>query len=157
LQIQRTFISVSETKFCSYYNQHDARIPLRLPIKGVARNLFWGHKFLLHNTTVLYILTSSTAISAQNNFQGLILYRYRPTPRRYGPVTHGGDVEAFRLARATFHWLGWNLAWRSRQPCRISLPSVQGCRVGREPQYCKYYKISKYNKRPIGAYSLRNF
>jgi len=34
------------------------------------RNLFWGYKFLLHNTT---ILTSSAAISAQNSFQGLIL------------------------------------------------------------------------------------
>jgi len=40
--------------------------------------------FLLHDTTVLYTssLTTSTAISAQNNFQGLILggYIYRYTP-----------------------------------------------------------------------------
>ena len=35
-----------------------------------------------------YILTSSAAISAQNNFQGLILggYIYRYTPRRYVPA-----------------------------------------------------------------------
>jgi len=41
---------------------------------------FRGYKFLLHNTTVLY--TDVTAISAQNNFQGLILggYIYRYTP-----------------------------------------------------------------------------
>ena len=44
--------------------------------RGVARNSFWvGIIFLLHNTTVLYTssLTTSAAISAQNNFQGLIL------------------------------------------------------------------------------------
>jgi len=60
--------------------------------RGVARNLFLGgYEFLLHNTTVLYnsSLTSSAAISAQNNFQGLIfggyIYWYRPTHRRYAP------------------------------------------------------------------------
>jgi len=48
------------------------------------------YKFLLHNTAVRYTssLTSSAAISAQHNFQGLILggniYRY--TPRRYAPA-----------------------------------------------------------------------
>jgi len=57
--------------------------------RGVAR-IFWegegaGYKFLLHNTTVLYTssLTSSAAISAQNNFQELIFFRggiYRYTP-----------------------------------------------------------------------------
>ena len=64
-------------------------------IRGVAKNSFWvGIIFLLHDTTVLYTssLTTSAAISAQNNFQGLILggyiYRYTP-PRRYaaGPYT----------------------------------------------------------------------
>jgi len=48
-----------------------------------------GYNFLLHDTTVLYIssLTTSAAISAQHNFQGLILggYIYRYTPRRYAP------------------------------------------------------------------------
>ena len=45
----------------------------------------------MHDTTVLYTssLTTSAAISAQNNFQGLILggyiYRYTP-PRRYAPA-----------------------------------------------------------------------
>ena len=58
--------------------------------RGVARNSFWvGIIFLLHDTTVLYTssLTTSAAISAQNNFQGLILggYIYRYTPRRYAP------------------------------------------------------------------------
>ena len=53
--------------------------------RGVARNSFWvGIIFLLHNTTVLYTSsrTTSAAISAQNNFQGLILggYIYRYTP-----------------------------------------------------------------------------
>jgi len=58
--------------------------------RGVARNSFWvGIIFLLHDTTVLYTssLTTSAAISAQSNFQGLILggYIYRYTPRRYAP------------------------------------------------------------------------
>jgi len=48
------------------------------------------YKFLLHNTAVRYTssLTSSAAISAQHNFQGLILggYIYRYTPRRYAPA-----------------------------------------------------------------------
>jgi len=48
-----------------------------------------GYNFLLHDTTVLYTssLTTSAAISAQNNFQGLILggYIYRYIPRRYAP------------------------------------------------------------------------
>ena len=48
-----------------------------------------GYNFLLHDTTVLYTssLTTLAAISAQNNFQGLILggYIYRYTPRRYAP------------------------------------------------------------------------
>jgi len=48
-----------------------------------------GIIFLLHDTTVLYTisLTTAAAISAQNNFQGLILggYIYRYTPRRYAP------------------------------------------------------------------------
>jgi len=43
-----------------------------------------GYNFLLYDTTVLYTssLTISAAISAQNNFQGLILrgYIYRYTP-----------------------------------------------------------------------------
>jgi len=43
-----------------------------------------GYNFLLHDTTVLYTssLTTSAAISTQNNFQGLILggYIYRYTP-----------------------------------------------------------------------------
>jgi len=59
----------------------------QLANRGVARNLFFvGYKFLLHNrpTTVLYSssLTSSAAISEQNNFQWLIwggyIYRYTP-------------------------------------------------------------------------------
>jgi len=48
-----------------------------------------GYNFLLHDTTVLYTssLTTSAAISAENNFQGLILggHIYRYTPRRYAP------------------------------------------------------------------------
>ena len=53
--------------------------------RGVARNSFWvGIIFLLHDTTVIYTssLMTSAAISAQNNFQGLILggYIYRYTP-----------------------------------------------------------------------------
>ena len=54
--------------------------------RGIARNSFLvGIIFLLHDTTVLYtssLTTSSAAISAQNNFQGLILggYIYRYTP-----------------------------------------------------------------------------
>jgi len=48
-----------------------------------------GYNFLLHDTTVLYTssLTASAAISAQSNFQGMILggYIYRYTPRRYAP------------------------------------------------------------------------
>jgi len=53
-----------------------------------------GYNLLLHDTTVLYTssLTTSAAISAHNNFQGLILggyiYRYTP-PRRYAPVWAG--------------------------------------------------------------------
>ena len=37
-----------------------------------------GYNFLLHDTTILYTssLTTSAAISAQNNFQGLILGGY---------------------------------------------------------------------------------
>ena len=48
--------------------------------------VLWWYKFLLHNTAVQYTssLTSSAAISAQHNFQGLILegyiYRYTPPP-----------------------------------------------------------------------------
>jgi len=58
--------------------------------RGIARNSFWvGINFLLHNTTVQYTnsMTSSAEISAQNNFQWLILggYIYRYTPRRYSP------------------------------------------------------------------------
>jgi len=49
-----------------------------------------GYNFLLHDTAVLYTssLSTSAAISAQNNFQGLILggYIYRYTPRRYAPA-----------------------------------------------------------------------
>jgi len=39
-----------------------------------------GYNFVLHDTTVLYTnsLTTSAAISAQNNFQGLILGGYIP-------------------------------------------------------------------------------
>ena len=48
-----------------------------------------GYDFLLHHTTVLYTssLTTSAAMSAQNNFQGLILggYIHRYTPSRYAP------------------------------------------------------------------------
>jgi len=48
-----------------------------------------GYNFLLHDTTVLYTssLTTSAAISAQNNFQGLILgrYIYRYTPLSLRP------------------------------------------------------------------------
>ena len=47
--------------------------------RGVARNSFWvGIIFLVHDTTVLYTssLTTSAAISAQNNYQGLILGGY---------------------------------------------------------------------------------
>ena len=58
-----------------------------VPVRGVARNSFRvGIIFLLHDTTVLYTssLTTSAAISAQNNFQGLILggyiYRYTSPP-----------------------------------------------------------------------------
>jgi len=51
-----------------------------------------GYNLLLHDTTVLYTssLTTSAAISAHNNFQGLILggYIYRYTPRRYAPNTN---------------------------------------------------------------------
>ena len=58
--------------------------------RGVARNSFWvGIILLLHDTLQSYTssLTTSAAISAQNNFQGLILggYIYRYTPRRYAP------------------------------------------------------------------------
>ena len=58
--------------------------------RGVARNSFWvGIIFLLHDTTVLYTssLATSAAISAQNNFQGLILggYIYRYTPPSLRP------------------------------------------------------------------------
>jgi len=49
------------------------------------------YKLLLHNTAVRYTssLRSSAAISAQHNFQGLILggYIYRYTPRRYAAGT----------------------------------------------------------------------
>ena len=47
---------------------------------------FWGYKFLLHNYCAIlqsYILASSAAISAHNNFQGLILGVYMPI---YPPV-----------------------------------------------------------------------
>jgi len=48
-----------------------------------------GYNFVLHDTTVLYTnsLTTSAAISAQNNFQGLILggYIYRYTPPSLRP------------------------------------------------------------------------
>jgi len=60
-----------------------------------------GYNFLLHDTTVLYTssLTTSAAISAQNNFQGLILggYIYRYTPRRYAP---GGSMVDIQCAAA---------------------------------------------------------
>jgi len=49
-----------------------------------------GYNFLLHDTTVLYTssLATSAAISAQNNFQGLILggYIYRYTPPGATPL-----------------------------------------------------------------------
>jgi len=55
-----------------------------------------GYNFLLHDTTVLYTssLTTWAAISAQNNFQGLILggYIYRYTPRRYAPAWGVGGL-----------------------------------------------------------------
>jgi len=55
------------------------------PIQGRSQKfILGGYNFLLHDTTVLYTssLTTSAAISAQNNFQGLILggYIYRYTP-----------------------------------------------------------------------------
>jgi len=58
---------------------------MSLVFRGVARNSFWvGIIFLLYDSTVLYTssLTTSAAITAQNNFQGLILggYIYRYTP-----------------------------------------------------------------------------
>ena len=63
--------------------------------------VFGGYKFLLHNTTVLYTsrLTLSAAISAQNNFQGLILggYIYRYTPRRYAPDGISGNLNITSL------------------------------------------------------------
>jgi len=55
--------------------------------KAVARNLFGGINFCC---TILqsYILTSSAAISAKNNFQGLILEVCIPIyPRLYGPAS----------------------------------------------------------------------
>jgi len=56
-----------------------------------------GYNFFTDDT-VLYTsgLTTSAAISAQNNFQGLIwgMYIYRYTPRRYARVV--------RILRA--HW-----------------------------------------------------
>jgi len=59
--------------------------------RGVARNSFWVGIILYCTILQSYILaglTTSAAISAQNNFQGLILggYIYRYTPRRYAPV-----------------------------------------------------------------------
>jgi len=62
-----------------------------------------GYNFLLHDTTVLYTssLTTSAAISAQNNFQGLILggYIYRYTPRRYDPASNAlNDLHVIRRA-----------------------------------------------------------
>ena len=57
---------------------------------GVARNSFWvGIIFTARYYSPIYTssLTTSAAISAQNNFQGRILegYIYRYTPRRYAP------------------------------------------------------------------------
>jgi len=54
-------------------------------VQGRSQKFVLGwYKFLLHNTAVRYTssLTSSAAISAQHNFQGLILggYIYRYTP-----------------------------------------------------------------------------
>ena len=60
--------------------------------RGVARNSFWvGIMFTARYYSPIYTssLTTSAAISAQNNFQGLILggyiYRYKLTHRRYAP------------------------------------------------------------------------
>jgi len=72
--------------------------------RGVARNSFWvGIIFLPHDTTVVYTssLTASAAISAQNNFQGLILggFIYRYTPRRYAPGDRQTDRQTTLLGR----------------------------------------------------------
>ena len=81
------------------YNVKTAQQPTR---QGRSQKfILGGYNFLLHDTTVLYIssLTTSAAISAQNNFQGLILggYIYRYTPRRYAPATRGTVGECNNL------------------------------------------------------------
>ena len=52
----------------------------------------WVYFFTARYYSPIYTssLTTSAAISAQNNFQGLILggYIYRYTPHRYAPVVH---------------------------------------------------------------------
>jgi len=38
----------------SYFRKFPRLLDLQNDARGVARNLFWGYKFLLHNTAVLY-------------------------------------------------------------------------------------------------------
>jgi len=63
---------------------HDTTCCHRLyRVQGRSQKFVLGYKFLLHNILQSYILTSSDAINAQNNFQGLILGVYIPI---YAPV-----------------------------------------------------------------------
>ena len=102
------------------------------PSKGIVRNLFWGYKFVLHNTTVVFAssLTSLAAISAQNNFQGLILcgyiYRYNPHPRRYSPVPFSTPLYLLLRSLATLGSLPLNPASGLAECCK--LPSGSGQR-----------------------------
>ena len=83
---KNAIVVVEEFSDITYHNQGRSQ-------KFIVR----GYNFLLHDTTVLYTssLTTSAAISAKNNFQGLILggyiYRYTP-PRRYASDHNNNTV-----------------------------------------------------------------
>jgi len=86
----------------------------------------------MYDTRVLYTssLTTSAAISAQNNFQGLILggYIYRYTPCRYAPAL---SQQLFASVSGTVH----EVVSSSTDPCDPLVACVcAGCQSHRSSQ-----------------------
>jgi len=79
--------------------------------RGVARSSFWVGIIFYYTTLQSYILysslTTSAAISAQNNFHGLILggYIYRYTPRRYAPAFTILAPQGYLLSQSSPIWV----------------------------------------------------
>jgi len=97
LQLHRLQMELIGEMHSTETDRRDAERDRTITCQGRSQKFMLGGYLLHDDTTVLYTssLTTSAAISAQNNFQGLILggYIYRYTPRRYAPVTR-----VFRLS-----------------------------------------------------------